>query len=501
MTQDARKRNAEPRWALLKGVQSRGFTMVELMVSVVLLGLISGVIWSLFASTSGAMQEADSLADTLDRSRFALDQVSADVRSAGAYASPDSDHDPWALPRPNGRRIVGIASYAGWQDNQPWTATAATDRQKAIAKAHSKDQATAGAPLIGFDGFIVIGALDYSTTFEIRNMQFTTTAGGSAVTGFAIGGRIPLSAVGNSSRFAERGLKKLIVNDPFFTSVGLFGNTPSSFTNENHPLIEPIYEDLGTRLLRVMDRQGYQQFGAFSSDNPTWSDGISFNFVQPGLQTKISGRPFGLQPPAAGDQDVGYEAALIDAYWYHVEPDPEENGNYQLVRDRLDADEITQLLAGDWSSITETNLLASGPMPENSSGTTTRERIVITDRLVDFQIWFDCADGTGTVDSVAWQTKWVTPTGETSDTDHNCVGTGQSSPGKARVAHIRMSIRTEHERKELGHQGFFDETGSYNDEMALQTYDLNPSAPGATRVVTVQTDIELTNFSYKNVTQ
>lgn len=469
---------------------ARGFTIVELMVAVVLLGLISGVIWSLFNSTSSAMQEADSLADTLDRTRFALEQVSSDVRSAGAYATPDSENDPWTLPRPANRRVVGLASYSGWQDQRPFDSD--------VAAAHTDGS---GTTLIGFDGFIVIGALDYSTTFELRDMQFTGGTGGG-VQGYAIGARIPMGAVDTSlGRFAERGLKKLIINDPFYTETGIFDAAPGDF-NKSHDMVAPIYEDFSARLVRVMDRQGYTQFAAVSGDDPTWNDGIDFDFVQPGLQTKIAGRPFGLQPPSAEDQDVGYEAALVDAYWYHVEEDPEREGNYQLVRDRLDADAITQLLVpggAGWGNIDKATLLGNGPMPETTSSSTQRQRTVVADRVVDFQFWVDCETSGGTISNISWQNEWLTPSGGT-NAEHNCLDPNNPEPGSARVAHIRLSVRTEHERTELGHQGFLNAEGNYDPAQPMQTFDLDPTAPGATRVVTVQSDVELTNFAYKNIT-
>ncbi|MGM0557983.1 MAG: PilW family protein [Myxococcota bacterium] len=494
MSEDKDNRAREtgrPGWNPMRQLRgARGFTIVELMISVVLLGLISGVIWALFSSTSGAMQEADSFVNSLDKTRFALEQVSADVRSAGAYASPDSEADPWTLPRPSARRVVGLASYSGWQDQTPYDMTN-TD----FVDAHN---GKSGDIKIGFDGFIVLGALDYSTTFELRDMQFTGGGGGStSVPGYAISARIPLKAVQGGGRFSERGLKKLVINDPFYTETGIFGK---SDLDEDSDLIEPIFNNFGSRMIRVMDRQGYVQFGAFRGDRPTWSDGISFNFVQPGLQTKIAGRPFGLQPESFGDEDVGYDAALLDAYWYHVEEDPEKEGNFQLVRDRLDADELTQALAGDWSSISETTLLSDTMLPESDTGTSTRQRTVISDRVVDFQFWVDCASSMGNVQGLSWHNEWVTPDG--SEANHNCLDPSSPSPGEARVAHIRLSVRTENERKELGHQGFLDEEGEEDDSTApLQTYDLNTDAPGATRVVTVQSDIELTNFSYKNITR
>mgnify|MGYP006306526669 FL=1 len=101
----------------------------------------------------------------------------------------------------------------------------------------------------------------------------------------------------------------------------------------------------------------------------------------------------------------------------------------------------------------------------------------------------------------SWQNNWLTPEGDSSNADHNCLDPNNPAPGRARVAHVRLSVRTEHERKELGHQGFLGADGNYDATMPLQTYDLDPTAPGATRVVTVQSDIELTNFAYKNITR
>src|SRR6056297_834617 len=76
-----------------------GFTLVELMISVALLGMVMTVIFSLFSTTSDSLREADSLAHTLERAHFSVEQISADIRSAGAFASPDSVNDPRIAPK------------------------------------------------------------------------------------------------------------------------------------------------------------------------------------------------------------------------------------------------------------------------------------------------------------------------------------------------------------------------------------------------------------------
>ncbi len=496
----------------------RGFTLVELMVAIALLGLVMTVIFALFGTTSDSLVEADSLANTLERARFGIERISGDLRTAGAFASPDSLTDPNVQPKnvdANSKLLVaGVASYSGWQnDRTPMSA----DVQKAHTPTKAvKNQAapgngiiTGGTPFVSFDGFIVMGALDYPQSFEIANLKFGTG------TGRLTGAWIPAT---------PRSLNKLLVNDPFYTAINVPGSVKTDFA-AGTGADEVVAQDMQNRVLRVMDRQGKLQFSGISgADVPNFEKGsgalsiggINFDLTQPMAVRNSAGDgqiPYGIDRSSSGDQDIRYDAALVDAYWYHVEADPENPVNYRLVRERLNAGKLAEALManGGKGSATIAVDASTGELKGSNGslsalthadgGGTDREKIVLVDRVVDFQVWFDCADASGNVQNTDWQARWANPLG-VSDTAHDCMDPTNPDFGRARMAHVRLSVRTEHERKDAPDDPnglFMNEAGEVDAAKPLRYFNMNPDAPGAARVVTVQTDIELTNFSMHNL--
>lgn len=462
-----------------RGVKARaaaGFTLVELMVSLTLLGLIMTVIFSLFSTTSDGLREADSLVGTLDGARFAMTRLSSDMKSAGAFATPDATRDRWVIGKVANRDmcVSGVASYVGWQNSTVLLEQVSKEDVNLVTLNSGGQTQTAG---VSFDGFILMGALSYPMTFEITNMALPP-AGSSAGT---------ISANG-------RGLVKLLANDPF--NVHTFALT-TPMTN----MKSAFAARLPSQLIRIADQDGNLQFGGIS--NPTDDAGGYRITITPALQVREGGSPRGLARQTLGSEDVGYDAALIDAFWYHVDVDPNDPTNFRLVRDRVDAREVARRLCtnGDLRLSADGRSLQGVDTadPDELSTIGAADRAIITDRVVDFQVWFDCADANGNVSNTDWVSKWASP-GGVSDAANDCMNPNNPNFGAARMAHMRLSVRTADERADAPTGGFLDESGVFDDEMTIRYFRLNPSTTGAARVVTVQADVDLTTFGMHNIT-
>lgn len=429
-----------------------GFTLVELMIAMVLLGLLTTSIYGVFANTSDSLSEAESLADTIDKARFALEYTRNDLQVASAQATPDSAGDPWVQPQTNRVRLIGMLPYTGWQDFRP-----------AVPLFQTHNSA------VSFDGIIVVGAIDYPRSFFITGVNSTLTNA--------------------SIRSDERGLFRLVNVDPFNTQVGVpFAGFDLAQPDIQAMLNLPAYAN---RVLRVSDRQGFFQFAHITSASINGSN-IALNLVAGQLMTKTSLAPWGMDP--ANESDVSYDAAMLDAYWYHVVADNADPSNFLLVRDRLSLPRLTAALpdntvtgALDLSAINPEGLLA---VPN--------ERIVISDRVVDFQVWVDCGDAaTGALTATTWANTWATPNGT-----GTCMQPSQARPKLARMAHMRLSLRTRNERGNRAHFRLPNTAPGFDSTQPtaqLQSFDMVPTARGAAAVVTLQTSVELTNFALRNL--
>lgn len=453
-----------------------GFTLVELMVSLTLLGLIMTVIFSLFSTTSDGLREADSLVGTLDGARFGMTRLTNDVRSAGAFATPDATRDRWVIGKiaDDDMCVSGIATYTGWQNS--------TVLLKRVFKGNtnlvSLNSGSPGGMGVSFDGFILMGALSYPMTFEISRMSLPSS-------GSSAGSIMPNG----------RGLAKILANDPF--NVHAY-----ELTAPMTAMKSAFIDRLPSQLIRIADQDGNMQFGGIANVMDDMG-GVRLS-ITPALQVREGGNPRGLARQTLGTDDVGYDAALIDAFWYHVDVDPNDPTNFRLVRDRLNAREVARQLCNKGSlrlsndGLRLQGLDSSNPTPGALANIASEDRAIITERVVDFQVWFDCADANGNVSNVNWVSKWASPQG-TSDSANDCMNPSNPNFGAARMAHIRLSVRTEDERTDAPTGGFMGEDGTFDQERTIRYFRLNPSTTGAARVVTVQADIDLTSFGMHNI--
>ena len=483
-----------------------GFTLVEILVAFAITAILSVAIYSLFTTTSQAMFEADSLAESTDSARFALERIKSDIQNAGSMGTPDSARDPWVEPKPSasigsGIRVAGLVTYTGGSSAPGWQDYAQEVMSTEVYEAnHEKNNSGAllsssDALEAQFDGIIVIGAYDYPLSFEIGAF---TNSGANTV------GEIPKN---------ERGVFKLLRNNPFNTDVG-----DAVFTSYSDPY-GVLQDNMTHRILRVMDRAGFRQFAGITGATDQSNGAITASHLEVTLGQNLyfrdnsdsSNERFGLEPETA-QNDVSYDAALLDVYWYHViKPDHTEEGRYQLVRHRLDGQSLLSDITNSTWEFDPTSHIAN----VDGDGTTEDvqdDYVVIADNVADFQIWFECAGTDGTVTGIDWEAGWNPPDGSGSDDDHNCVdptATPQIGVGEARIAHVRLSVRTENERRDAGilpdGSGFFHEpfppspTGDAANRQ-MQTFDATPGYRGATRVHTVQADVELQNFAMRNIT-
>ncbi len=435
-----------PRNILTTRRKNRGFTLVELMVAMALLGVLTSIIYGLFHTTSQTLLEVESLAETTDTARFALEHVRNDLQAAGSQATPRGQNDPWVVQ--DGLLVSGLVPYKNWQGSSSTPGNDATATP--IGKANSKSQ---------FDGIVVVGAFDIPQPVMIRDIQ---TSG---------------SFSANVAKHV-RGISRLVNSNPF--DVSYTSPTAAELTT----LLAQAKPELGmtNRILRITDRQGFFQFTEINSaaiQNQTLHLGLD--------RLKVASGDVLVGIDELNENDVEYEAAFLDAFWYHVVQDPFDATNFQLVRDRLNANKIEFDTA---STFEPTNAFASPNTPI--------ERVVIANRVVDFRLWFDCADATtGLVTDIKWHNGWDSPVTTGTNNINSCL---ENQIQLARVAHIRLSVRTASESANRRHLSVVAGWPGFEEANArMLTYDIEPSMPGAASVITVQSTVELSNFAMRNL--
>ncbi len=433
-----------PRNIVVRRRNNRGFTLVELMVAMALLGVLTSIIYGLFHTTSQTLLEVESLAQTTDTARFALEHVRNDLQATGAQASPRSEKDPWVVQ--DGLLVNGLVAYKNWQGTSslPGNSAAATE----VSKANSKSQ---------FDGIVVIGAYDIPQSVMIRDISTE--------------GKITALVAKH-----VRGISRLMNSDPFDTAF----EAPDSAALTTMITNATPQAGMKNRLLRITDRQGFLQFTRIIAADAV-GDTIRLQLSQ--LQKATGESLVGVDE--INDADVEYEAAFLDAFWYHVVVDPYDSNNFQLVRDRLDASIINFIDSANFDPTTA--------IPTDKVN---QERVIIANRIVDFRLWFDCANAsTGQITNINWHSAWDSP--ETSEDINGCLN---AKVQLARVAHIRLSVRTGNESANRQHLSIVAGWPGFEDANSrMQTYDLEPSARGSASVVTVQSTVELSNFAMRNL--
>lgn len=294
-----------------------------------------------------------------------------------------------------------------------------------------------------FSGFIVIGAYDFPQSFLVNKFSGSQTTATMEIEG------------------NERGLGRLFRVDPFDTRV----QSGLEIDPDKHSFLT---KNIERRALRIMDSEGFFQFARI-----TKLEGRELTVE--GVQFRGADQFSGLD--SALEDDVSVDVALLDAFWYEVRPDPADERNHQLVRHRVDAGA----------------LLGDGPI--TAASLTPEHTLIIADNVVDFRVWFDCANSTGQIEQRQRQLGW-----DIDQPGHTCLGGTQDHPERARAAHIRLSIRTPRENPNRPHleltgaeRGFETEGGG------LVTYSINPATRGSASVVTVQTSVELTGLAMRGV--
>ena len=438
----------------------KGFTLVELMIAMALVGLLTALIYGMFVRTSEALQEVEGLSEALDQGRFGLDYLRTDLKMAGAQATPNSDPlvDRSVTMLSNERYMVqGVMGYDGWQD-------------QAHGDLGGEAELDDSNPGSRFSGIVVTGAYDTPGVFF---SQFRRLGGaGSQIDE----GRLIVEADG-------QGLARLRGFDPFDRTITVApGDLP-----------DPDDIDLLGRMLRVIDTDGQKQFSPIGSTSSAGNDleigGLDLIFEDDdnsviGLQEGLRGVGPGDEPgfSASIEDDVDLDTAIIDAYWYHVQPAPGDGRTMQLVRQRVNASNITA------------QAMATGLSEGDLRGEVLGPTMVIAENIVDLRIWFDCVDANGNwdtgnrIDGSEW---------DVINDDNNCVTSNpaNSNPERAKYANIRLSTRTDRENSNRPHLDIADQPGFEEDGGRMQTYELVDTAEGSASVVTLETGVEMTNFS------
>ncbi|GEM_PF-5637241 len=476
----------------------RGFTLIELVVSMALTALIGLMAYALFGISADNLVEVDSLEVTASKGRFTIEKLRNVFQIAGSFSSPDSILDPFVQPRTPtpSYHVAGFHSYPGWQDS------------------------TSLAQDVSFDGIIITGAFDYPTSFDVG--------------GFVIGAATAMNIPGNFL-----GMEKLNRVNPFSDVVRHpSGNYLPDLEKQDWDVIDSyrfLERDFSTRLIRVTDNLGYVQFVKSNFVNSTFSssdiedlnngtssrtlNGLNIplspnapfqvKYKDPGAGLNPDGldlREIGLNPAASGEGDRTYEASFIDSYWLHIiNPfDPRDPTNRLLVMERLCADAV----ATDNPGLAPASPGNATPI---AAGCGTNSRKMIADHVVDFQVWFDCVPSGGgeLAMNTNWTRQWITPDNTTGG--GSCMNPGPGyAPGRARVAHARITLRTSEERATLfSGDPSSDVSFSSGDtpctlssncpNASLRSFDPFPNLRGETPVITFQTDLALRNFIIKDL--
>ncbi|NOZ02349.1 MAG: prepilin-type N-terminal cleavage/methylation domain-containing protein [Deltaproteobacteria bacterium] len=84
-----------------------GFTLVEIMVSLVIATILLGAIFYVYSISTGAYQVQEQLMRAMEQARFGLEELKRDIGAAGFLATPDSTADTNVCPKPVSR-LQGI---------------------------------------------------------------------------------------------------------------------------------------------------------------------------------------------------------------------------------------------------------------------------------------------------------------------------------------------------------------------------------------------------------
>lgn len=251
----------------------RGFTLVELLITVVLASMIMIAAFMLSRTISQVFSAQDQTVDTQGNLRFGMDFVSRDLRKAGYLATPSASRDPLVCPRPNVgfglNNLVGVRVVDGG------------------SAAAVYNDGTANNANIFPDQLFIMGSFDSAATFPVVNVR--------------AGQPIEFNPV----RLAE----------------GLGGTNLESRFNA---LFVP------GRLIKITDTAGVAQLVPINAR--AWNGGNATVSVT-GLVPRVDGRGCGIE----GIAGEGYEVSVVSVVRYSVEADPNDAAKMDLIRAEISA--------------------------------------------------------------------------------------------------------------------------------------------------------------------
>jgi len=93
----------------VRGRKQRGFSLIELMVGVALMGLVAMAIFSLYLTSQRSATSQSQVVDVQQNVRVALQQMTRDVRMAGFLLPPDADRLPGTPAALSGGNIFSLS--------------------------------------------------------------------------------------------------------------------------------------------------------------------------------------------------------------------------------------------------------------------------------------------------------------------------------------------------------------------------------------------------------
>jgi prepilin-type N-terminal cleavage/methylation domain-containing protein len=253
----------------------RGFTLVELLISMVLVAIVMLAAMGLASAVSNVFYVQDQTVDAQGSLRFASDFLAGDLQRAGFLATPNARRDPLICPKPS----AGIGA-----DNL--VALRVLDGGSPPGEIYSPPGEGTDNPNIRPDALWLMGSFDSSTSFPALRVNGDGT----------------------------------IELDPARLS-GLLGASPEEQFNG-------LFRR--GRLLRVSSASGPAQLVPIGS--AAWNGGNA-TVTGIGLTTRDNGVGCGIE----GVNGEGYEVAVVNIIRYDVRRDPVDEAKSNLVRAEIDA--------------------------------------------------------------------------------------------------------------------------------------------------------------------
>ncbi len=250
-----------------------GFTIVELLISVVLIAIVMISTFTFMTSMSNIFYTQDMVVDTQGNLRFALDFMARDIRRSGYLATPAAAVDPLVCPKPS----VGVPVRAfSYEDSD--------NGAHVFGRISPNDNIN-----IEPDSATIIGSFDAPDLFLLDGIN-----GGTAI----------LNAV---------------------TTARVLGN---GNTSENQVVFQNLF--IPGRLVRISDVDSSSQFGVISAAS---FNGGQPNVTVSGIQVRDGNLGCGLE----GVSGQTYEMALLNVIQYQLQQDTHDERKTNLVRVELDA--------------------------------------------------------------------------------------------------------------------------------------------------------------------